>query len=143
MIYDHRDHPARFTRFEMKCGMTFGPDPVSAVITMTPSKKEEHFLCRDKDLLEAAGSDREAFYEAVNMFASQGAALAWNGKTPGRDFHVPREMSLDFAHPTMSADIVFRLKGEADNIALRMLFIGFDSALAASIYSGKRAGLLK
>lgn len=143
MIYDYRDHPSRFTKFEIKCGMTFGRNPVSAIISVTPSRKDEQFLCRDKELLDQMGSERAAFFEALDIFASHEAALAWNGKSPTRNFQVPREMSLNFAHPTLHADLAVRRRGDADEIGLRMLFIAFESALAASIYASKRPGLLK
>lgn len=143
LIYDYRDHPARFTRFEMKCGMSFGRHIVSGIVSVSPSRKDEQFVCKDEELLEVMGNERDAFFEAIDVFASHDAALAWNGKSPTKNFNVPREMSLNFAHPTMHADLVFRRKGEADETALRMLFIAFQSPLAASIYASKRPGLLK
>ena len=143
VVHEFREHPARFTKFELLCGLSFGPDPVSGVIRVSPSKQEEQFRCKDEELLGHAGSERDAFFDAVDIFASSGAALAWNGKSPKKDFHVAREMSANFTHPTMSVDITFRRKGDPDAFKLNMLFIGFDNAGSASIYAGTRRDLLK
>ena len=32
IVHEFREHPARFTKFELFCGLSFGPDPVSGVI---------------------------------------------------------------------------------------------------------------
>ena len=143
IVNEFREHPARFTKFELFCGLSFGPDPVSGVIRVSPSKQEEQFRCKDEELLGHAGSERDAFFDAVDIFASSGAALAWNGESPKKDFHVAREMSANFTHPTMSVDITFRRKGDPDAFKLNMLFIGFDNAGSASIYAGTRQALLK
>ena len=91
IVHEFREHPARFTKFELFCGLSFGPDPVSGVIRVSPSKQEEQFRCKDEELLGHAGSERDAFFDAVDIFASSGAALAWNGESPKKDFHVARE----------------------------------------------------
>jgi hypothetical protein len=143
VVHEFREHPARFTKFELICGLTFGPDPVSGMIRVTPSKKEEQFRCKDEELLGHAGSERDAFFDAVDIFATSGAALAWNGTSPSKDFHVAREMSANFTHPTMNVEITFRRKGEPDEFRLSMLFIGFDNAGSASIYASGRQALLK
>lgn len=143
VVHEFREYPARFTKFELTCGMTFGSDPVAGVIRVTPSKQDEQFLCKDAELLGHAGSERDAFFDAVDIFAGNNVALAWNGTNPKKDFHVPREMSLNFAHPTMSVEIEFRRKGEPDAFRLSMFFIGFDNLASASVYAGKRQGLLK
>lgn len=143
IVHEYREYPARFTKFELMCGLTFGTDPVSGLIRVTPSKQEEQFRCKDAELLGHAGSERDAFFDAVDIFATSEVALAWNGQSPTKDFHVPREMSLNFAHPTMSVEITFRRKGEPDEFRLSMLFIGFDNLGSASIYASKRQGLLK
>lgn len=143
VVHEFREHPARFTKFELICGLTFGPDPVSGMIRVTPSKQEEQFRCKDEELLGHAGSERDAFFDAVDIFATSGAALAWNGESPGKDFHVARELSANFTHPTMNVDIAFRRKGDPDAFRLSMLFIGFDNTGSASIYAGSRGKLLK
>ena len=143
VVHEYREHPARFTKFELMCGLTFGPDPVSGMIRVTPSKKEEQFRCKDEELLGHAGSERDAFFDAVDIFATSGAALAWNGKSPTKDFHVARELSANFTHPTMSVEIAFRRKGEADEFRLSMLFVGFDNMGSASVYAASRGSLLK
>jgi hypothetical protein len=143
IVHEFREYPARFTKFELTCGMTFGTDPVAGVIRVTPSRQDEQFLCKDAELLGHAGTERDAFFDAVDIFASSEAALAWNGVSPTKDFHIPREMSINFSHPTMSVEIAFRRKGEADSFQLSMFFIGFDNLGSASIYAGKRQGLLK
>lgn len=143
VVHEYREHPARFTKFELMCGLTFGPEPVSGMIRVTPSKKEEQFRCKDEELLGHAGSERDAFFDAVDIFATSGATLAWNGRSPTKDFHVAREMSANFTHPTMSVDIAFRRRGEPDEFRLSMLFIGFDNVGSASIYAGSRGALLK
>ncbi|MGV3551144.1 hypothetical protein [Rhizobium sp.] len=143
IVHEFREYPARFTKFELTCGMTFGADPVAGIIRVTPSKQDEQFLCKDEELRERAGSDRDAFFDAVDIFATSEAALAWNGNSPGKDFHVPREMSLNFAHPTMNVEIEFRRKGEPDAFRLSMFFIGFDNLASASVYASKRQGFLK
>jgi hypothetical protein len=143
IIHEFREYPARFTRFELTCGMSFTDNPVSGLIRVTPSKQEEQFRCKDEELLGHAGSERDAFFDAVDIFASSETALAWNGTSPTKDFHLPREMSANFAHPTMSVDIAFRRKGEPDTFQLSMFFIGFESLGSAMIYAGKRQGLLK
>jgi hypothetical protein len=143
IVHEYREHPARFTKFELMCGLSFGPEPVSGIIRVTPARKEEQFRCKDEELLGHAGTERDAFFDAVDIFASSGAALAWNGKSPTKDFHVARELSANFTHPTMSVDIGFRRKGEPDEFRLNMLFIGFDNIGSASIYAGSRGTLLK
>lgn len=143
IVHEYRDHPARFTKFELMCGLSFGQDPVSGLIRVTPSKKEEQFRCKDAELLGHAGTERDAFFDAVDIFATSGAALAWNGKSPTKDFHVARELSANFTHPTMSVEIAFRRKGDPDEFRLDMFFVGFDNLGSASIYAGSRGNLLK
>ena len=143
IIHEYREHPGSFTKFQLMCGITFGADPVSGLISVTPSKQDEQFRCKNKELLEQAGSERDAFFDAVDFFATHEVALAWNGKAPNKEFQVPREMSLNFAHPTMNVEIEFRRKGEPDAFRLSMLFIGFDNLGSATLYAGKRQGLLK
>jgi hypothetical protein len=143
IVHEYRKYPARFTKFELMCGLSFGPDPVTGMIRVTPSKQDEQFRCKDEELLGHAGSERDAFFDAVDIFATSGAALAWNGKSPKKDFHVVRELSANFTHPTMSVQIAFRRKGEPDEFRLDMLFIGFDNQGSAIVYSGSRASLLK
>lgn len=143
MIREYREDPARFTRFVMMCGLSFGPEPVAGMISVTPSRQQEEFRCRDAKLLGHAGSERDAFFDAVERFAASGAALAWNGESPSKDFHVAREMSANFAHPTMSVECVIRRKGEPDEFRLDRLFIGFDNVGAASIYAANRRTLLR
>ncbi|MBX9458198.1 MAG: hypothetical protein KL863_20395 [Rhizobium sp.] len=143
IVHEFREHPARFTKFELMCGLNFGTDPVTGLIRVTPSKQEEQFRCKDEELLGHAGSERDAFFDAVDIFAASGAALAWNGVSPNKDFHVVREMSANFAHPVMSVDITFRRKGEADAFRLDMVFVGFDNAGSAGIYAAGRGKLLK
>jgi hypothetical protein len=143
VVHEFRDHPARFTKFELMCGLTFGEHPVSGLIRVTPTKDEQQFRCKDEELLGHAGSERDAFFDAVDIFATSGAALAWNGTSPSKDFHVAREMSANFTHPTMNIEITFRRKGEPDAFSLSMLFIGFDNTGSASIYAGSRGALLK
>lgn len=142
IIHEYREHPAAFTKFQLMCGITFGSDPVSGMIHVTPTRQDEQFACKDKELLEQAGSERDAFFDAVDFFATHEVALAWNGESPAKDFHVPRELSLNFAHPTLNVEIEFRRKGEADAFRLSMLFVGFENLGSATIYAGKRQGLL-
>lgn len=143
VVHEFREYPDRFTKFELMCGMTFGPDPVSGLIRVTPSRKEEQFRCKDEELLGHAGSERDAFFDAVDIFATSGAALAWNGVSPTKNFHVPREMSANFTHPTMNVEITFRRKGDPDEFRLSMVFIGFENTGSASIYAASRQALLK
>lgn len=143
VVHEFREYPARFTKFELMCGLNFGTDPVTGMIRVTPSKQEEQFRCKDEELLGHAGSERDAFFDAVDIFAASGAALAWNGVSPTKDFHVVREMSANFAHPVMSVQIAFRRKGEPDEFRLDMVFVGFDNAGSAGIYAGGRGKLLK
>jgi hypothetical protein len=143
IVHEYRKHPTNFPKFELMCGLSFGPDPVSGMIRVTPTKQDEQFRCKDEELLGHAGSERDAFFDAVDIFATSGAVLAWNGTTPSPKFDVVRELSANFAHPTMSVDITFRRKGEPDAFKLNMLFIGFDNVGSASIYAGSRGKLLK
>lgn len=143
IVHEYRKHPARFTKFELMCGLSFGPEPVTGLIRVTPSRQEEQFRCKDEELLGHAGSERDAFFDAVDIFATSGAALAWNGKSPKKDFHVVRELSANFAHPTMSVQIAFRRKGEPDEFRLDMAFVGFDNPGSASVYAASRGALLK
>jgi hypothetical protein len=143
IIHEYREHPDRFVKFELMAGLTFGPDPVSARIRLTPKESDEVFRCKDEELLGHAGSERDAFFDAVDIFAASGTALAWNGAVPSPAFDPVPVMSLNFAHPTFSVDITFRRRGEPDAFKLAMLFVGFDNTGAASIYAGSRQGLVK
>ena len=142
IIREYRKRPTAFTKFELMGGLSFGPEPVAATIRVTPSKKEETFRCRDQSLLGKAGSDRDAFFDAVETFAERPVILAWNGKTPNASFHVVRDMSANLAYPTFSVELAYRRKGEPDELRTNMFFIAFDDVSAANAYAEGKAGLL-
>ena len=142
IIREYRKRPAAFTKFELMGGLSFGPEPVAATIRVTPSKKEETFRCKDATLLGKAGSDRDAFFDAVEIFAECPVILAWNGKTPNASFHVVRDMSANLSHPTFSVELAYRRKGEPDELRTNMFFIAFDDETSANAYAKGKVGLL-
>jgi len=143
VILDYRDKPEKFVKFELMCGLTLKVDPIAGQIRLTPRAKEERFRCKDAALKASAGSDRDAFFAAIETFARSEALLAWNGITPAGDFQMVRELSGNFAHPTMSVELAYRRRGDSDEYRANMVFIGFPDGDTADAFAAQRAHLIK
>lgn len=143
VILDYRDKPEKFVKFELMCGLTLKVEPIAGQIRLTPRAKDERFRCKDGPLLASAGSDRAAFFAAVDTFARSAALLAWNGITPKGDFQMVRELSGNFTHPTMSVDLAYRRRGDSDEYRANMFFIGFPDGDTADAFAADRAHLIK
>lgn len=143
VILDYRDHQEKFVKFELMCGLTLKVDPIAGQIRLTPRAKEERFRCKDDGLKASAGSDRDAFFAAVETFARSEALLAWNGITPAGDFQMVRELSGNFAYPTMSVDLAYRRRGDSDEYRANMVFIGFPDGDTADAFAAQRSHLIK
>lgn len=142
LIREYRKRPESFSKFELMAGLSFGPEPVAAAIRVTPSKKEENFRCKDTALLDRAGSEKDAFFAAVDRFTESEVIYAWNGKTPDPSFHVVRDMSANLVHPTFSVELAYRRKGEPDELRTNMFFIAFDDQASADAYAESKVDLL-
>lgn len=143
VIRDYRATPEKFVKFDLMCGLTLKTDPIAGRIRVSPKRKEEHYRCKDAAQLASAGSDRDAFFAAVETFADSPALVAWNGETPKGDFQMVRDLSANFAHPTMSVDLAYRRRGESDEYRTNMVFIGFPDGPAADAYAATRGHLIK
>lgn len=143
VILDYRDKPEKFVKFELMCGLTLKVEPIAGRIRLTPRAKEEQFRCKDTALKASAGTDRAAFFAAVETFARSAALLAWNGETPDGDFQMVRELSGNFAHPTMSVELGYRRRGDSDEYRANMVFIGFPDGDTADAFAATRAHLIK
>jgi hypothetical protein len=110
---------------------------------VTPRAREEQFRCKDAALKASAGTDRDAFFAAVETFARSAALLAWNGETPAGDFQMVRELSGNFAYPTMSVELGYRRRGDSDEYRANMVFIGFPDGDTADSFAAERAHLIK
>lgn len=143
VILDYRDKPEKFVKFDLMCGLTLKVEPIAGRILMTPRAKDERFRCRDVGLKASAGSDRDAFFAAVDTFARSEALLAWNGITPAGDFQMVRELSGNFAYKTMSVELAYRRRGDSDEYRANMFFIGFPDGDTADAFAAERSHLIK
>jgi hypothetical protein len=143
VILDYRDTPEKFVKFELMCGLTLKVEPIAGRIRVTPRAREEQFRCKDAALKASAGTDRDAFFAAVETFARSAALLAWNGETPAGDFQMVRELSGNFAYPTMSVELGYRRRGDSDEYRANMVFIGFPDGDTADSFAAERAHLIK
>ena len=143
VIRDYQATPEKFVKFDLMCGLTLKVDPIAGRIRVTPKRREEQFRCRDAAQLAAAGSDRDAFFAAVDTFARSGAVIAWNGETPKGDFQLVRDLSANFAHPTMSVDLAYRRRGDSNEYRTNMVFVAFPDGPSADAFAAERPHLIK
>lgn len=144
LFTEYRDDPKDFVKFGMKCGLALNTVPLAAMIMFGPKQKDEHFRIADPIALKKhGGSETKAFNAAFDQFTGNAAFLAWNGiKPPGR-VDLVRELSENFAHPTMTVEMTYRRRGDSAESRLNMFFIGFKDEESAQAYGKKQAVLLK
>jgi hypothetical protein len=137
-----KGHPA-LVKFGMKCGLALNKTPIAGGIMHSPKAKDERFQIGDKAFGGKFASDKDAFFGAFGQFTGHGQFLAWNGKTPDDGkFDLVKDMSENFAHPTMQVEVIYRKRGEDAESRLNMFFIGFADNAAAEDYAARNAAIV-
>lgn len=143
LIGQYRKRKSSFLKFGLRGGVALNRDPAGAIIMVSPTQNDEEYRVRDAALREGQASEKDAFFAGVEKFASLGAFLAWNGKRPPGSFDTVKDLSEDFAHPTMTVEIVYQKRGEDHENRLNMFFIGFADEAAAEDYARRKPALVK
>lgn len=143
LIGEYRKRKSSFLKFGLRGGVALNRDPAGCVIMHSPTQNDEHFQCRDAELRKGQPSEKDAFFAGIEKFAGLGAFLGWNGKRPPGSFDTVRDLSEDFAHPTMTAEILYQRRGETHENRLNMFFIGFADEAAAADYAERKKALVK
>ena len=144
LVQEYRKDGGAFVKFGLKCGMTLGKLPIAGGIMHSPKKSDERFQISDPAFREKYPSEKEAFYAAFDQFTSNAQFLAWNGKVPDdKKFDLVKDMSENFARPTMQVEVIYRKRGGEHEEKLRMFFIGFNDDNEAKGYAGMHAAHVK
>jgi hypothetical protein len=132
-----------FLKFGLRGGVALNKQPAGCRIMVSPTQNDEQYRVQDPELRRGQPSEKDAFFAAVDTFAAHGAFLAWNGKRPAGSFDTVRDLSENFAHPTMTIEIVYRKRDEEHENHLNMFFIGFADEASAADYAERKSALMK
>lgn len=143
LLGQYHKRKSSFLKFGLRGGVALNKEPAGALIMHSPTQNDEQYRVQDAELRRGQPSEKDAFFAGVEKFAAHGAFLAWNGKRPAGSFDTIKDLSEDFAHPTMTVEIAYRKRGEEDESRLNMFFIGFADEAAAADYAERKPGLVK
>jgi hypothetical protein len=142
LVRRYRQGDAALVKFGMKCGLALNKQPIAGGVMHSRKTSNEQFKISDPAFREGYASEQQAFFAALDTFFANRQFLAWDGKVPDAKFDVLKELSDNYAWPTMMIEMVHRDKGAEEEKRLNMFFIGFPDDAAAEAYAKKPKGLV-
>ena len=142
IVTEYRRDASNLVKFGLKCAIALNREPIAGGIMYAPKRSDETFKIRDTSFEGKFETDKDAFFAAFDRFTGHAAFLAWDGRLPDPAFEVVKQLSDNYAFPTMMVELVFRRRGSDLEKKLSMFFIGFPDEESAVSYGKRREAAL-